>query len=275
MWLSQGRALILGDVQYRAFAKPSLHAAEDREAISPLTRPPFNVPNNALYNLTSLMLAEHNIGDAGMFALSEALSEGALPHLTLLDLDRNEIGDPGCAALADAFAMGALAQCRELYLNGNQIGDQGMKALSSALVNGALAKCVSIHLAGNPASYDAEHAVRDALKRRWLDGEFLATHFNEATQLGMSHMKWGDAEMSKLAAALQYCHAKGSLKELRRLFLNNNTIGDAGVASLAGACDDGALASINFIDLDKNQATDAGQQAMRNVAEARGFLIDF
>ena len=60
-------------------------------------------------------------------------------------------------------------------------------------------------------SEGAQHALENAIKRRWLDGEFLAMHFNDATSLNMSGMKWGDAEMTKLDAALEYCHAKGAV----------------------------------------------------------------
>ena len=85
------------------------------------------------------------------------------------------------------------------------------------------------------------HAVKDALKRRWLDGEFLATHFNEATSLDLSSMKWGDAEMTKLATALAYCHAKGALPKLEQLSLRENAIGDVGMQALAEAVSKGAL----------------------------------
>ena len=112
---------------------------------------------------------------------------------------------------------GALPQLTTLLLQSNQIGDAGCTALAEAVGRGAPAKCTSINLDGNPASRDAKHAVKDALKRRWLDGEFLATHFNEATSLNMSGMKWGDAEMTKLASALEYCHAKGALASLKKL----------------------------------------------------------
>ena len=36
----------------------------------------------------------------------------------------------------------------------------------------------------------------------------------------------------------------------------------------------GALASVTFIDLDQNKATEAGKKAMRDVAQTRGFRVD-
>ena len=116
-------------------------------------------------------------------------------------------------------------------------------------------------------SQDAQHAVQDALKRRWLDGEFLATHLNEATSLDMRSMKWGDAEMTKLAAALEYCHARGALAQLTTLYLQGNQIGDAGCTTLAEACGRGPLAQLTRLLLDEAKIGDAGCTAL---AEACG-----
>ena len=128
--------------------------------------------------------------------------------------------------------------------------------------SGALAKCTHIELGGNPASQGSKHAVQDALKRRWLDGEFLATHLNEATSLDMFSMKWGDAEMTKLAAALEYCRAEGALPQLKRLDLDSNQIGDVGMQALAGAVSKGALAALETLDLSVNAIGDAGMSAL-------------
>ena len=70
--------------------------------------------------------------------------------------------------------------------------------------------------------------------------EFLAAHFNKATKLDLPSMKFGDADMIKLAAALEYCHANGALPLLTSLQLFNNQIGDAGMQSLSAAVARGA-----------------------------------
>ena len=135
----------------------------------------------------------------------------------------------------------------------------------------------------------------------------MATHLSNATSLDMMGLKWGDAEMIKLAAALEYCHASGSLAQLtvrsrptasssylepwhtrspgltvsfdvpyahvQTLNLAYNQIGNDGVSALASACASGSLASITAINLSSNKATEVGKEAMRDVAKARGFDV--
>ena len=189
------------------------------------------------------------LGDSGLTALADACAKGVLARLERLHLKQNQIGDVGLTALADACARGALAKLTNLDLFGNKIGDGGLIGLAEACANGALAKCTSIKLGCNPASVHAKRAVQNALKRRWLDGEFLATHLNEVTCLTMSYMKWGDMEMNKLAAALEYCHARGALANLTKLNLGSNQIGDVGFTAFAEACAKGALARLETLHL--------------------------
>ena len=58
------------------------------------------------------------------------------------------------------------------------------------------------------------------------------------------------------------------------LGLSGNQIGDAGLSALAEAVGKRALASVSFIDLDHNKASEAGKKAMRDVAQTRGFRVD-
>ena len=68
--------------------------------------------------------------------------------------------------------------------------------------------------------------------------------------------------------------SSGALPQLEDLRLHYNQIGDVGMQALAGAVSKGALASVTFIDLDNNKATEAGKKAMRDVAQTRGFSVD-
>ena len=57
------------------------------------------------------------------------------------------------------------------------------------------------------------------------------------------------------------------------LDLDYNQIGNDGVSALASACASGSLASISKLYLSNNKATQVGQEAMRDIAKARGFIV--
>jgi hypothetical protein len=57
---------------------------------------------------------------------------------------------------------------------------------------------------------------------------------------------------------------------LKKLFLNSNRIGNAGMISLSEAIGKGLLASIILIDPNNNNATEAGEKHMLDVAGAHG-----
>ena len=108
------------------------------------------IATGALPLLEKLILSGNAIGDAGLFALVDAVKpssanpRGALPRLEQLLLDSNAIGDAGLISLADAVKptpespMGALGSLVQLKLWDNHIGDKGMKAFASAIASGAL-----------------------------------------------------------------------------------------------------------------------------------------
>jgi len=79
--------------------------------------------------------------------------------------------------------------------------------------------------------------VADIYQRAFLD------ELSAATTLYYVGLGWGDGELVTLSKALIYAHARG------------------------------ALASINSIAMDGNQATDEGKKAMRDVAVARGLRV--
>ena len=113
--------------------------------------------------------------------------------------------------------------------------------------------------------------MQDASKRRWLDGEFFAAHLNDAPNLGTYYVKWGDAEMTQLASALEYCHAIGAPPQCTNLDLRGVDIGDAGAIALASACASGALPQCQELWLMSNKIGDAGiaalAQAIKPVSE--------
>ena len=62
---------------------------------------------------------------------------------------------------------------------------------------------------------------------------------------------------------------------MQALYLNDNTIGNAGLSALAEAVGKGALAPGASVFLSGNNATETGKQAMRDcdAAKARGLIV--
>ena len=107
-----------------------------------------------------------------------------------------------------------MCHTQELWLENNKIGDAGLTALAKAVESGALPKCTTISMGGNPASDEAKTSVKRALKDRWLDGDFIVKNLSDVESLDCSGLGWGDAEMLKLASAIEHAHASGALDNL-------------------------------------------------------------
>ena len=77
----------------------------------------------------------------GMIEFSRQIPIGSMANLATLVLDDNQIGDQGMIAFSNAISNGSLpGVLRELYLHENQIDDEGMKALSAAISSGSRGK---------------------------------------------------------------------------------------------------------------------------------------
>ena len=134
---------------------------------------------------------------------------------------------------------------------------------------GALARCTSIDLSGNPANDEAKKSVERALKDRWLDGDFLVKNLSDVESLPCYGLGWGDAEIIKLASAIEYACANGALPALKALNLVSNAIGDVGVQALAGAVSNGALSKCTYIGINGNPASKEAQQAVKDALKQR------
>lgn len=120
--------------------------------------------------LKRLLLSCNRISDAGVTALSGALSSRNMQTLELLALDNNEIGDIGASALfqrmsPDGESEVILRELKTLSLSNNALGDASVTALSGAIGGGALRGCKKVALDGNPASKATVKAVKKALKK--------------------------------------------------------------------------------------------------------------
>ena len=59
----------------------------------------------------------------------------------------------------------------------------------------------------------------------------------------------------------------------QRLFLDGNRIGDEGLSAFAGAVANGALPQGAIVYLPRNNATEAGKQAVRDATNACGLTV--
>ena len=97
------------------------------------------------------------------------------------------------------------------------------------------------------------------------------TEMTKATELYYSMLEWDDAKGVQLCEALRHAHAHGGLRELKRLDLHNNKLGDGFVTALVALLDEGGLANVEYLDLDCNAISDAGMRELA-AAVARGGL---
>ena len=137
---------------------------------------------------------------------------------------------------------------------GRQINDANMQHLSTAIASGALPVLEELDLHNNNIG---DSGLTSLANVRLPD---------RLHTINLSFNQIGDDGMKALA--------KAALPALSDLRLQSNNIGDKGMIALSEALGMRAMASITFIDLDDNQATEAGKKAMRDVAELRRFRVD-
>ena len=95
------------------------------------------VSNGALAHLTMLFLNNNEICDEGVTAFAEAVKPTtdivALPALQRLELIQNVIGDYGINALADAVSNMALPNCTHISLSSNPANVEAQIQVSDAI----------------------------------------------------------------------------------------------------------------------------------------------
>jgi len=93
-----------------------------------------------------------------------------------------------------------------------------------------------------------------------------------ATKLFYINLRWDDAAGVVLCEALRSAHAHGGLRELERLELSGNKLGDQTAAALAALVqEEGALPKLKMLDLYDNQLGEAGVAAL--AAAIRGGAL--
>eukprot|EP00624_Nannochloropsis_granulata_P005982 evm.model.NODE_42748_length_16208_cov_57.075951.6 len=84
--------------------------------------------------LTSLSLAQNDLGTMAALHIGSALASLPLKRLRKLDLHLNQLGDCGATSVAEGLAAGGGMPCLdEFYLGFNGIGDAGARAVADCL----------------------------------------------------------------------------------------------------------------------------------------------
>jgi uncharacterized protein (TIGR02996 family) len=198
-----------------------------------------------LGNIRLLELGQNRLDDAAAGSLARSAS---LPRLESLLLNDNEIGGDGAAALA---ASPFLAGLVELDLSGNDVNEAGVRALASGFAAHRLSR---LRLADNP--------IRDGLVELAGSALFARLAANDP-HLDLHRCGIEPAGAAALAA-------NPSLNMFEQLNLDENYLGDAGVAALAR----GRLDSLRTLRLVRNQITDAGADALLAASLPKFELLD-
>jgi hypothetical protein len=93
-------------------------------------------------------------------------------------------------------------------------------------------------------------------------GKAFAAEMAAVGALLYNGLRWDDAQVRTLCAALRAAHAGGGLRELETLYLSNNQMGDGAAAALAALLEEGAMPNLETLDLGGNQISDAGVAAL-------------
>ena len=120
--------------------------------------------------LTTLDLANSNVGDTGASSLARALRKNRT--LTWLGLSNNKVGDGGARALASA--LGADSGLVQLHLQHNVIDDDGAGSLALALTRNARLEWLSL----------------DRNKSRRAQKAFVAALTKNITLIKLAYPRW-------------------------------------------------------------------------------------
>ena len=119
----------------------------------------------------SLNLCDNNLGDAGVWALLQYLTQKSIA-IKYIDLSNNAITDQGAGYIADALKGQLGKQLKNLVLKANNITDDGAKALLRSLPDNTTLR--ELHLNMNDELSDE---MLEAVEERFTRDELLGAFF--------------------------------------------------------------------------------------------------
>ncbi|KAI1233899.1 hypothetical protein IHE44_0004350 [Lamprotornis superbus] len=206
-------------VTLQTWCPPLSHPQGDMAAAIHRCLPPF------------CSLQKNAIGAQGARKIAEALKKNC--SLRELILSSNSVGDNGSIALAEALRVNHSLQ--SLDLQSNSISSAGVTALTAALCSNK--GLLSLNLRENSISKEGGPAIARALRSnstlRKLDlaanllyddgGKAIALAIKENRALTSLHLQWN------------FIQAKAATALAQALHLQENAIGDEGMAALSAA----------------------------------------
>jgi uncharacterized protein (TIGR02996 family) len=217
-----------------------------------------------LANLKSLRVPENNLGNRGLFALTQSATLSALEELDFSSMTRHEryIRDPVLRAAGLGALMGwpGLATVRSLTLDGNDVSRDGLRALLRSPHAGGLKK-LSLRDGRLDGQAMAEfHSALPGLRLETLDlGEnVLKDPGAEAVARApclreLKVLRLDRCEIT-LGGARLFAKKASFLGGLRRLDVGHNHFGPAGLTDLL----DRGPASLHTLRMRDNDLFDAG-----------------
>jgi Ran GTPase-activating protein (RanGAP) involved in mRNA processing and transport len=202
-------------------------------------------------NFRRVVIQNSGFGDDDMKVLADILAD--CKYVKELDLSNNKLTCSGAGFLADALK--ANKSITHVNISGNQIGDDGLSLLAAAIPqHGALATLCADDV--NITDEGAVAFVQGIMKLEYTHAD--AVHF---TKLQLANNQIGSKGAAFIA---QLCEMDSHITELD---LQNNSIDDAAVESIASALKSGKT-GLRVLLLGDNHITSRGVASLSDAMKA-------
>lgn len=207
--------------------------------------------------VTSLSIADCNIGNADMSILSAAVGIDSCDGVTMLDLSNNNIGADGAKSLASSLSC--WTRLEDLRLSGNDLSEAGVQALFEAGIN------------GRNSTYNQTLSLDLTQTNCGVQGATAAVKCQTVTSLRLFNNKLGSKGFEALVPLLQ-----GGHKSLINLDLGGNDASEAAVVKLLTAIADTQqeqfVSTLQVLEIGGNSGGNAVEDAIAKLKQVHPEL---